>query len=173
MEMIDSIGSNALTLKENAEQRILIKDFTGARDMILRAQQMFPEFENVSQMLVVCNILCASNLDFPGLGTDWYWVLQLPPSIDAFGITSQYQKLTALVESIKGKFQGTEDAMRLIGEAFSVLSDQSKRSVFDSKRSKSREGIMLLNSGLSPGSETKNVEENAMERVQPSNVFCW
>lgn len=160
---MNSIKIKALKLKGIAEERILEKDYTGARDNITKAQQIFPDFENVAQMVVVCDILCAANVDFPGCGIDWYWVLQLPPSADDFDIVSQYQKLAALLEPLKNKFPGTESAIKLIGEAFSVLSDQVKRLIFDAKRSASRKGT-VLNSAPLVGSETADAEEIAVER---------
>lgn len=161
---MSSVSINALKLKGIAVKRILEEDYRGARDNIIEAQRIFPDLENVAQMFLVCDILCAADVQFPGCGIDWYWVLQLHPSADDFDIVSQYKKLAALLEPIKNKFPGTVTAIKFIEEAFSVLSDQAMRSAFDSKRSASRKGAGLLNSGLLVGSEKSDAEENSAER---------
>ncbi|KAL5979460.1 hypothetical protein ACLOJK_019364 [Asimina triloba] len=121
-----------------AEKSILIKDYIGARETILRAREFFPGLENAAEMLAVCDVLCAADLEFPVCGIDWYWVLQLPPSVDDLTIATQYKKLTALIKPMINKFEGAESAMKILNDAFSVLSDKSKRVPFDSKRSASR-----------------------------------
>ncbi|XP_058102937.1 uncharacterized protein LOC131246633 [Magnolia sinica] len=163
---MDSIEVEALKLKAIAEKGILSNDYVGARATILRAQQIFPGLENIDQMLAVCDILCAADMEFPGCGIDWYWVLQLPPSADVFSIETQYKKLVALVKPISNEFPGTDSAMKFIKDAFSVLSDQSKRSAFDWKRSASRNGDGCLGSEVLMERDIMSVEEDDAGRNQ-------
>lgn len=150
-------------LKGEAERLIFKKDYTGARGKILKAQEVFPDYENISGMLDVCHVLCAADMELPGCGINWYWVLQLIPSADDFDIISQYQKLTASVESIKGAFPGTDSAMKFIAEAFSILSDRAKRFAFDSKRTACTTGSLSCNSRPSKGNETTGLVENIIQ----------
>ncbi|RWR83618.1 DnaJ domain-containing protein [Cinnamomum micranthum f. kanehirae] len=108
---MSSVSINSLKLKGIAVKRIL-EDYRGARDNIIEAQRIFPDLENVAQMFLVCDKLCAADVQFPGCGIDWYWVLQLHPSADDFDIVSQYKKLAALLEPIKNKFPGTVTAIK-------------------------------------------------------------
>ena len=96
-------------------------------------------------MLAVCDILSASNIKFPGYGIDYYWVLQLTPSSTFHAVKSCYQSLHTLLQPIKTKFPGTELALKLVEDAFSMLSNHEKRSAYDLKRNACREDYGSFN----------------------------
>lgn len=127
----------ALREKGDAEKMISSKDYVGAREKLLKAQQLFPALDHIVAMLTVCDILSAAKNRIPGYDTDYYWVLHIMPSSSSADVKRQYDKLLILLQPIKGKFSGTELALKLIQEAFSVLSDRTKRLTFDTKRSTS------------------------------------
>ncbi|XP_077250437.1 uncharacterized protein LOC143889921 [Tasmannia lanceolata] len=160
----------ALKYKVKAESMIISEDYTEAREMINKAQQIFPALIDVSEMQAVCNILCAANMELPGCGIDWYWVLQLQPSANDDEIKSQYSKLTALLEPVDKKFPGTESALKFIRDAQSVLLDGVKRSVFDLKRNASRRGCRYLNSETPNVSELTNADVEATAAGSISNA---
>ncbi|KAK1407139.1 hypothetical protein QVD17_38750 [Tagetes erecta] len=124
----------ALREKSDAERLILSNDYVAARTKLKKAQQLFPSLDHIAPMLAVCEILSASSNIIPGYETDYYWVLQLMPSSTFTDITCQYQKLMSLLQPIKYKFPATELAIKLLQEAYSVLSDKKKRVTFDIKR---------------------------------------
>ncbi|KAK7837114.1 uncharacterized protein LOC111990186 [Quercus suber] len=125
----------ALLEQQNAEQKIISSnDYTGARFNLLKAQQLFPAIDNISSMMDVCDVLSASNMTVPGYGIDYYWVLQLPPYSTMDAVKSRYQWLFTLLQPIKKTFPGTELALKLVADAFSILSDHEKRSAYDLKR---------------------------------------
>ncbi|MFS8028584.1 putative DnaJ domain, Chaperone J-domain superfamily [Helianthus anomalus] len=124
----------ALKEKSDAEKLILSNDYIAARTKLKKAQQLFPSLDHIAPMLTVCEILSASTNIIPGYETDYYWVLQLMPSSAFTDITCQYQKLVSLLQPIKYKFPATELALKLLQEAYSVLSDKKKRVAFDIKR---------------------------------------
>nr|GMD90122.1 uncharacterized protein LOC109159457 [Ipomoea batatas] len=64
---------------------------------------------------------------------DWYGILQVDRSADEVTIKKQYRKLALVLHPDKNKFPGAEAAFKIIGEANVVLSDQTKRSIYDSK----------------------------------------
>ncbi|CAL5373131.1 unnamed protein product [Camellia sinensis] len=134
----------ALREKEVAEKLINSNDYVSARDKLLKARQLFPSLEHIVAMLTVCDILSASKNKIPGYDTDYYWVLHLMPSSSISDIKCRYQKLLNLLVPIKKKFPGTELALKLIKDAFSVLSDEDKRSSFDLKRETSWAGYQSL-----------------------------
>lgn len=90
--------------------------------------------DHLTAMLTVCDILSATRNRIPGYDTDFYSVLHLMPSSSSADVKWKYEELVILLQPIKGKFSGTELALKLIEEAFSLLSDRSKRLVFDAKR---------------------------------------
>ncbi|XP_042491198.1 uncharacterized protein LOC122070999 [Macadamia integrifolia] len=120
--------------KEIAEMMMVSNNYSGARDKLLKAKDLFPSLDNIAGMLTVCDILCAANVGLSGYSTDWYWILQLKPGADESTIESQYCKLINLLEPIKNEFPGTVASLKLIKKAFSVLSDREKRAEFDMKR---------------------------------------
>ncbi|KAJ8619572.1 hypothetical protein MRB53_028101 [Persea americana] len=124
----------AIRAKDIAEKKMQSKDFVGARKIALKAQQLFPELENISQMLTVCNVHCSSVVKVAGSELDWYGILQVEQTADEASIKKQYRKLALLLHPDKNNFAGAEAAFKLIGEANRVLTDQSKRSLYDMKR---------------------------------------
>lgn len=126
----------AVRAKGIAENKMLNKDFIGARKIVLKAQQLYPDLENVSQMLTVCEIHCSAENKLNG-EMDWYGILQVPTTADELTIKKQYRKLALLLHPDKNKFGGAEAAFKLVGEAHRTLTDKSKRVLHDMKRAAS------------------------------------
>ncbi|GMI65089.1 hypothetical protein like AT3G04980 [Hibiscus trionum] len=123
----------AVRAREISEQKIQNGDIEGAKKFALKAQKLFPELENISQLLTVCNVHYSATNKLSGLGMDWYGILQIEQSADETSIKKQYRKLALLLHPDKNKFAGAEAAFKLIGEANMILSDQTKRSQYDLK----------------------------------------
>ncbi|KAF3587434.1 hypothetical protein F2Q69_00032387 [Brassica cretica] len=113
-----------------AEEKMRGGDFVGAHKLIMKAQRLFPELENVQKLLAVCAVHSSADKKIKGLD-DWYGILQVQPSADSDTIKKQYRKLCLLLHPDKNKFPGAEAAFKLVGEANRWLSDQSKRSQYD------------------------------------------
>lgn len=124
----------AVRAKELAEKMMTSKDFPGARKIALRAQRLYHDLENISQMLMVCDVHCASEKKIFGNESDWYGILQIEQTADEATIRKQYRKFALLLHPDKNKFPGAEAAFKLIGEAQRVLLDQTKRVAYDMKR---------------------------------------
>ncbi|XP_077227884.1 uncharacterized protein LOC143860911 [Tasmannia lanceolata] len=131
---MDCIKEEALRLKGMTEEMIRSWDYIGARDKLIEAKQLFPTLENVSQMLTVCDILCAADKSFESYGKDWYFILQLNPNDEEAVIRARHHELFNHLEPIKDKFPGAKSALEFIDKAMSVLCDREKRSTFDAKR---------------------------------------
>lgn len=123
----------ALRAKEIAEKRMASGDYDGALKIAQKAQRLFPELENISQILTVCNVHCSAESKINGSEMDWYGILQIQQFSDETTVKKQYRKLALLLHPDKNKFSGAEAAFKLIGEANRVLTDQAKRSVYDMK----------------------------------------
>jgi preprotein translocase subunit Sec63 len=94
----------ALRAKEIAEKKFEVQDFAGARKYILKAQQLFPALENISQMVAVCDVHCVAQAKLNGYDMDWYGILQLEATSDDSSIKKQYRKLALLLHPDKNKF---------------------------------------------------------------------
>ncbi|KAF2545273.1 hypothetical protein F2Q70_00023995, partial [Brassica cretica] len=113
-----------------AEEKMRGGDFVGAHKLIMKAQRLFPELENIQKLLAVCDVHSSADKKIKGLD-DWYGILQVQPSADSDTIKKQYRKLCLLLHPDKNKFPGAEAAFKFVGEANRWLSDQSKRSQYD------------------------------------------
>ncbi|KAK9065526.1 hypothetical protein SSX86_014927 [Deinandra increscens subsp. villosa] len=131
---MDCNKEEAVRAKELAEKKMEIKDFSGALKIAVKAQQLYPELENVSQLILVCEVHCSAEKKSYGTDKDWYGILKVEPTADDTCIKKQYRKLALLLHPDKNNFSGSTDAFKLIGEAQRVLLDREKRMVHDSKR---------------------------------------
>jgi curved DNA-binding protein CbpA len=73
--------------------------------------------------------------------SDWYRILSLTTWADEEEVKKQYRKLALQLHPDKNKSVGAEAAFKLISEAWSVLSDKSRKMLYDQKR---REWIVWL-----------------------------
>ncbi|CAN6469219.1 unnamed protein product [Victoria cruziana] len=126
-----------------AEKKLQVKDYLGARKVALKAKQLFPDLENIAQILTVCDVYCAAENKLQGSELDWYRILQVEPTDNEAAIKKQYRKLALLLHPDKNKLSGAEYSFKLIGEAVGILSDQEKRKLYDMKRRHAMMGTKL------------------------------
>lgn len=125
----------ALKAKEIAEKRFVEKDFASAKSYALKAKELYPELEGISQMLTTFEVYTASEAKCNG-EVDYYSILGLKPFADKDAVKKQYKKMAVLLHPDKNKCVGADGAFRLVSEAWTLLSDGSKRSSYDMKRNK-------------------------------------
>ncbi|GJN32448.1 hypothetical protein PR202_gb20960 [Eleusine coracana subsp. coracana] len=119
--------------KDLAALKLQGGDYVGAKRIALKAQQLYPGLESISQLLAVCEVHWCAALKING-ETDWYGILQVETTADDKLLKKQYHKLALLLHPDKNKYAGAEAAFKLIGEAHMILTDQVKRLIHDSKR---------------------------------------
>ncbi|QCD77703.1 DnaJ-like protein subfamily B member 12 [Vigna unguiculata] len=123
----------AVRAKQIAENKMQAGDYEGGLKFATKAQRLFPDIQNIVQILAVCEVHCAAHKKHSGSDMDWYGILQTQQSADEATIKKQYRKLALLLHPDKNKSAGAEAAFKLVGEANRVLSDPSKRTLYDSK----------------------------------------
>nr|KYP37731.1 DnaJ isogeny subfamily B member 12 [Cajanus cajan] len=123
----------AMRAKQIAENKMQAGDFEGALKFATKAQRLFPDIQNIVQIITVCEVHCAAQKKHSGSDMDWYGILQTDRIVDEATIKKQYRKLALLLHPDKNKSAGAEAAFKLIGEANRVLSDRTKRTLYDSK----------------------------------------
>ncbi|XVE65688.1 hypothetical protein DITRI_Ditri08aG0019700 [Diplodiscus trichospermus] len=131
---MDCNKAEAIRAKDIAEKKMQSGDFSGALRIAAKAQQLFQDLENISQMIMVCDVHCAAEKTFFGNDKDWYAILKVEQTADEATIRKQYRKFALHLHPDKNKFPGAEAAFKLIGEAQRTLLDQGKRSAHDMKR---------------------------------------
>lgn len=122
----------AIKAREIALKKLESKDFVGAKRIALKAQRIFPELENLSQLLTVCEVHCAAEAKINDL-LDFYGILQVDVTADEATIKKQYRKLAFSLHPDKNSFPGAEAAFKLVAEAHSTLSDRTKKPAYDIK----------------------------------------
>uniref|UniRef100_A0A0E0JJ02 J domain-containing protein n=1 Tax=Oryza punctata TaxID=4537 RepID=A0A0E0JJ02_ORYPU len=122
----------ALKARDIAVKKMENKDYVGAKRIALKALRIFPELENISQMLTVCEVHCVAEAKINGL-LDFYGVLQVDVMADEATIKKQFRKLAFSLHPDKNGFAGAEAAFKLVAEAHSTLSDRTKRRAYDIK----------------------------------------
>ncbi|KAF0925492.1 hypothetical protein E2562_016684 [Oryza meyeriana var. granulata] len=110
------------------------EDYAGARTLLLETLQTNPRLDDAFEMLSVLEVLCAAaeSRARPGRGVDWYRILQVLPRDDAARIDAQYRSVVRQVEPVRDELPGAEAALRLVNDAYAMLSDPAKRARYDS-----------------------------------------
>ncbi|CAB4274497.1 unnamed protein product [Prunus armeniaca] len=125
----------ALIAKEIAEKRFAERDYAGAKHYALKAKSLYPGLEGISQMLATFDVYVASEARFYG-EIDHYSILGLKPSANKDAVKKQYRKMAVLLHPDKNKSVGADGAFKLVSEAWTLLSDTTKRSFYDLQRNK-------------------------------------
>lgn len=123
----------AVRAKEIAERKFTERNYAGARKFALKAQNLYPGLEGLSQMLTTLDIYISAENKVSG-EVDWYGVLGVNPLADDEAVRKQYRKLALTLHPDKNKSLGAEGAFKLVSEAWSLLSDKAKRLVYNQKR---------------------------------------
>ncbi|CAN4123254.1 unnamed protein product [Withania somnifera] len=130
---MDCNKEEAIKVREIAEEMMGNRDFVGAKKFASKAQKLFPDLENIAQMILVCEVHCSAENKTFGNEKDWYGILKIEPTADDSLIRKQYRRFALLLHPDKNKFPGAADAFTLIGEAQMVLLDQQKRMLYNSR----------------------------------------
>nr|GEU62513.1 hypothetical protein [Tanacetum cinerariifolium] len=123
----------AIRAKNIAENKMKNDDYEGARKIALKAQKLYPQLDNISQLLAVCDVMCSAERKIYGTELDVYGILQVESNADEETIKKQYRKLALALHPDKNQFSGAEAAFKLINEANRILSDKGLRYMHDSK----------------------------------------
>eukprot|EP01018_Ginkgo_biloba_P029702 Gb_00839 [translate_table: standard] len=119
---------------EIAQRKLGAKDLEGARKFVLKAQQLYPSLEGLSQIMAILEVHLAAEKKVNG-EMDWYGILQLDDFMAEDSVVKkQYRKLALLLHPDKNKSVGAEGAFKLIVEAWGVLSDKVRRAIYDHRR---------------------------------------
>ncbi|XP_016471734.2 uncharacterized protein LOC107793780 [Nicotiana tabacum] len=131
---MDCTKEEAIRARGIAEKKMENRDFIGAKKFASKAQELFPNLENIEQMVLVCDVYCSAENKTFGNEKNWYDILKVEPTADDSIIRKQYRRLALLLHPDKNKFPGAADAFTLIGEAQMVLLDRQKRMLYNSRR---------------------------------------
>ncbi|CAL0308670.1 unnamed protein product [Lupinus luteus] len=124
----------AVRAKEIAERKFSEREYTDAKRFALQALNLYPALEGISQFLTILDVYIAGEDKISG-EIDWYGILGVDPFADDQVVRNQYKKLALVLQPDKNKSLGAEGAFKLVSEAWSLLSDKSKRLAYNQNRS--------------------------------------
>ncbi|CBI19261.3 unnamed protein product, partial [Vitis vinifera] len=118
-----------------AEKLLHTRDFNGSKDFAILAQETEPLLDGTDQILAVADVLIASEKRINN-HHDWYAILQTDRRSDDLDlIKKQYRRLALLLHPDKNKFVFADHAFKLVADAWAVLSDPAKKSLYDNELS--------------------------------------
>ncbi|CAL1352195.1 unnamed protein product [Linum trigynum] len=120
----------ATRLKSKAEEEYSASNLKSALKHAKKAHRLCPDLDGLSAMLTALKTLrfaAKSDSEF----VDWYGILQVEPFSHINTIKKQYKNLALVLHPDKNEFVGCEEAFKLLGEGFRVLSDRASRKEYD------------------------------------------
>ncbi|XP_061358267.1 uncharacterized protein LOC133302498 [Gastrolobium bilobum] len=132
--MMECNKDEAVRAKEIAERKFSEREYVGAKKFAVKALNLYPDLEDLSQFLTTLDIYISAENKVSG-EMDWYGILGVSPFADDETVRKQYRKLALTLHPDKNKSLGAEGAFKLVSEAWSLLSDKTKRLEYNQKRS--------------------------------------
>ncbi|XAR53026.1 hypothetical protein NMG60_11021411 [Bertholletia excelsa] len=124
-------GAEAQRWLSIAEKLLAGCDFVGSRTFAIRARESDPRLEAADQILTVVDTLIAGEKRI-NKQHDWYAILQLPCRTgDSELVANQYRRLAITLNPHKNRLSFADQAFKLVSDAWSVLSNPSKKSIYD------------------------------------------
>lgn len=123
----------ALSLKTRAEAKYKLGNLKSALRCAKKAQSLNPKLEGISEMVTAFKILRIGGKSAVGESPNWYKVLQVEPFCHIYHIKKQYKKLALTLHPDKNPLEASEEAFKLVGDAFRFLSDKISRKEYDLK----------------------------------------
>lgn len=151
-----------------AAKLLMARDLVGSKNFALKAHQHDPHLDGLDQITAVADVLLAAERRVNN-HLDWYSILQLNPRSDDLpnSIERQYRKLSALLDPSNNSTVGSDGAYKHVADAWGVLSDPSKRALYD----KELNIALDLNKSM-PSSNSKPTPENSSANFWTSCPFC-
>ncbi|KAK4729289.1 hypothetical protein R3W88_022277 [Solanum pinnatisectum] len=152
----------ALRLKALAEQKYNSGNLKSALKYAKRAHSLHPAVDGVSEMLTAFKILHTGTVPavIPAVAAvgdaatittstllDYYNILQIERFSHINTIKKQYRKLALTLHPDKNPFAASEEAFKLVGEAFRVLSDKIRRKEYDVKLRVAMQSAVMAEEG--------------------------
>ncbi|KAH0716165.1 hypothetical protein KY285_007239 [Solanum tuberosum] len=126
--------SEALRFLSIAENLLSNRDLVGSKSFATRARESDPTFAPVAdQILGIVDTLNAGDKRINNHQFDYYSILQIPPNQtqNADFIAEQYRQFNLLMNPQSNNFPFSDQAFRLVVDAFTVLSDPLRKSMYD------------------------------------------
>ncbi|OIV96812.1 hypothetical protein TanjilG_08673 [Lupinus angustifolius] len=162
---MDCNKDEAARAKEIAERKFSEREYVGAKKFALKALNLYPALEDLSQFLTTLNIYISAENKISG-EMDWYGILGVSPFADDETVRKQYRKLALTLHPDKNKTLGAEGAFKLVSEAWSLLSDKTKRLAYNQKRTGNNPNHIGTQSAAHSSNGIYNFKKNVTSNVR-------
>ncbi|MFS7985549.1 putative DnaJ domain, Chaperone J-domain superfamily [Helianthus anomalus] len=120
-----------------AEKLLISHDLVGSKTFAIRARESDPRLEPAEQILAIADTLLAAEKRVVGTNgshqPDYYAILQLVRFVqDTEHISAQYRRLAVLLNPHQNRFPYADQAFQLVNDAWAVLSNPMRKSMYDS-----------------------------------------
>ncbi|KAI3770108.1 hypothetical protein L6452_01229 [Arctium lappa] len=121
-----------------AEKLLMSHDLVGSKTFAIRARDSDPRLEAADQILAIADTLLAAEKRVVGNNgaqqPDFYAILQLVRFVqDTEHIASQYRRLAVMLNPHQNRFPYSDQAFQLVNDAWAVLSNPMRKSMYDSE----------------------------------------
>ncbi|KAL0355095.1 UNVERIFIED_CONTAM: DnaJsubfamily B member 1 [Sesamum radiatum] len=129
---MDCNKDEAVRAKGIAEKKLLERDISGAKKFALKAQNLFPKLDGLSQFLEIIDVYVAHEKKING-EADYYGIFGVDPFVEEEVLKKQYKRMALSLHPDKNKSVGAEGAFKILSQAWSVLSNKDNRSAYNLK----------------------------------------
>ncbi|KAK4369883.1 hypothetical protein RND71_009358 [Anisodus tanguticus] len=126
--------SEALRWLSIAEKLLTNRDLVGSKSFATRARESDPSLAHpIDQILSIVDTLTAGDKRINNHHCDYYSILQIPhnQTQNFEFIADQYRRFALLLNPQNNRFPFSEQAFGLVVDAFTVLSDPLRKSMYD------------------------------------------
>ncbi|KAL0415654.1 UNVERIFIED_CONTAM: DnaJsubfamily B member 1 [Sesamum latifolium] len=129
---MDCNKDEAVRAKGIAEKKLIERDISGAKKFALKAQNLFPKLDGLSQFLEIIDVYVAHEKKINGEG-DYYGIFGVDPFVEEEVLKKQYKRMALSLHPDKNKSVGAEGAFKILSQAWSVLSNKDNRNAYNLK----------------------------------------
>ncbi|KAL8237530.1 hypothetical protein R6Q59_018611 [Mikania micrantha] len=155
-----------------AEKLLIGHDLVGSKTFAIRARESDPRLEAAEQILAIADTLLAAEKRVVGTNgahqPDYYAILQLVRFVqDTDHIASQYRRLAVALNPHQNRFPYADQAFQLVNDAWAVLSNPMRKSMYDSDLDYPQQQMNNLGFNL----EQQHHQQQQHQQQQPHNFF--
>ncbi|KAJ1424776.1 DnaJ domain containing protein [Sesbania bispinosa] len=119
-------------LLDMGEKMLQTQDLKTSRQLAILAQEVEPLHEGSDQLLAILDVLEAAEKCVNDNTLDWYSILQVGRGTNDLDlIKKQYRRFAIILQPNRNLFSFAHEALKLVSEAWAVLSDPAQKSIYD------------------------------------------
>ncbi|XP_075488149.1 uncharacterized protein LOC142527278 [Primulina tabacum] len=120
-----------------SEKLLSERDLMGSKSFATRARDAVPTLAPADEILAIVDTLLVRDIRIGNNQQDWYSILGLTPQQgqDSELVAARYRNLALMLNPQRNKYPLAEEAFRLVVDAWSLLSNPSRKAIYDKELS--------------------------------------